>query len=602
MTIANNLLADNVSSVETDASGWVAAGGTITWEARSIRYPDDPATGNHCLACLTSTAGTEMTVTTVSRVAVAEGEEYAAYMWASLPVQDGTVVPMGISVRWFDGAGALISESTRDENYVSNGYSQRLTMVTPAPASAATAEVQLRVTLPDTTTPAYLDGVYLGPVPNDANNLLTYEEYSLETGLATWEATGGTVERDWDTVYLGGTGFGDGSWYAKVLPGSDLVTAELGRLVPVTAGQFYSLNALILASDAGGVPTITARTDLEWFNASGESLGFSLTDRFSEADATGALAAMFVSHQARAPEGASLARPQVVISHPAGSTADYYLLDQVVLEESAPLYELTTNNGAGMVQVEVFYTPPWGTVGTFTLQRMESDGSAHPVRGYVGDLVEVPFTQSPLVVEDYEAPMGDRVWYRALWTDVDGDTGSLYTDLVDSPVLPDSDHVWLKSPGLPALNRKVVLAEAPSWSRQSRSTAYPVVGRRNPVNVSEVRGGRTGSLSLLVLDWDTNYGLDKLLDNGLPALIQAMPGNGLDGNLYLSLGDSEVTQVSGRPDLPGWRWGLGVVEIDRPSGGLQGSATATWQTVLDAYATWDDVFSTMEDWASVLTE
>jgi hypothetical protein len=51
---------------------------------------------------------------------------------------------------------------------------------------------------------------------------------------------------------------------------------------------------------------------------------------------------------------------------------------------------------------------------------------------------------------------------------------------------------------------------------------------------------------------------------------------------------------------PGWRWTLNVAKIDRPSGGIQGSAISTWQDILDGYDTWADVFDAFDTWADVL--
>ncbi|KPC58684.1 hypothetical protein ADL35_49285, partial [Streptomyces sp. NRRL WC-3753] len=108
-------------------------------------------------------------------------------------------------------------------------------------------------------------------------------------------------------------------------------------------------------------------------------------------------------------------------------------------------------------------------------------------------------------------------------------------------------------------------------------------------------------LTLLVWDEGSNVTFDALLDTGLPALIQAMPGYGIDGNLYLSIGQVEVESVTNAANIPGWRWTLSVTEIDRPEGGLQGSSAGTWQDVNDTFATWNDVLTDKDRWADVLT-
>ncbi|MGP3940506.1 hypothetical protein [Streptomyces sp. 6N106] len=605
MAVPNNLLSVNTESVETDLSGWVASGGSFAYGGGSLR-PADPDFGVHHISMIPATPGTPTYATTASRVPVTAGTEYAAYGWYYDEGRTGETY--GISVLWYNAAGTLISSTDRtDTTKIVDGNTQRITVVGTAPAGATQASVRLMATLPTTTARGRWDVMYLGPALNPAANLLTYTEYSQEMGLGPWVAEGATLDRFGDPVYLtpppGGDNYVDGPWYLRVTPTiHDVIPVALDRLVPVTPDQYYRISSTILAYDSdNGTPSISYRQAMEWYDASESLVGTTPSGAFNEGDDVGLWDAMLLDTVYRAPADAAFAKPIFQIWHTPSTTTEFYLLDRLDVRVGEPSYEIATDNDAGMISVEIFSQPQWGTTGTYSLRRVDEDGNAYPVRGYVGDLVDVPFDQSPIYVEDYEAPLGQSVWYRVDWRPPTGiDKAWQFTTSVPSPVLPDSDHVWLKSPGLPALNRQVVMETAPVWKRHARSAAYPIVGRRNPVNVTEVRGGRTGDLSLLVLDWDTNAGLDKLLDPGLPVLIQAMPGNGLDGNLYLSLGDSTVEQVSGRPDLPGWRWSLAVTEIDRPSGGVQGSATSTWQTVFDAYATWDDVFP-LDSWADVLT-
>jgi hypothetical protein len=146
------------------------------------------------------------------------------------------------------------------------------------------------------------------------------------------------------------------------------------------------------------------------------------------------------------------------------------------------------------------------------------------------------------------------------------------------------------------------MVEAPiKWSREARQALYAIVGRRNPIAITDARQGRKASLSLLVWDEASNALFDALLDTGLTALIQAMPGYGVDGNLYLSIGGVEVESVTNAANIPGWRWTLDVSEVDRPAGGLQGSVAGTWQTVLDGNNAWSDVLGRYGDWAGTLT-
>src|SRR5690606_41318678 len=79
-----------------------------------------------------------------------------------------------------------------------------------------------------------------------------------------------------------------------------------------------------------------------------------------------------------------------------------------------------------------------------------------------------------------------------------------------------------------------------------------------------------------------------------------MPGHGLPGNLYVHLGDASSEPLSGNAAVPGWRWSVSVRGLDRPSGGLAGSARYTWEDVMSAYETWTDVPDEHPTWLSVL--
>ena len=130
---------------------------------------------------------------------------------------------------------------------------------------------------------------------------------------------------------------------------------------------------------------------------------------------------------------------------------------------------------------------------------------------------------------------------------------------------------------------------------------YQIVGRSRPVVVSEVRASRTGVLQIHIWRADDHEAFNALMDSGQTILFQAAPGHGLDGNLYLSIDDVAWEPESWDATVPEYLWSLGVTEVDRPAGGIQGSAGRTWQDVLDNYQTWHEVLDAYGSWADVLT-
>jgi hypothetical protein len=265
------------------------------------------------------------------------------------------------------------------------------------------------------------------------------------------------------------------------------------------------------------------------------------------------------------------------------------------------------DNATGSVTLTINYVPSNNANNAnLTIRRIDESGKAASMRAYgrTWDLAPNPY--STIVVEDYEAPLGSRVWYSVTWSNTAGTTNGsrILTRTITAPILADPDYVWFKSPGVPALNTTVLMEAPLTWARAARSTRYDVVGRKNPIHVTGIRSGRTSSITVLIWDPESNELFNSLLDAGTPALVQAMPGFGIDGNLYVAIGDVEVEPLSPDAREDGWRWTLAITEVDRPEGGLQGSAASTWNDILNdsAYATWEHLFNAHETWTDVLTK
>ncbi|NED36684.1 hypothetical protein [Streptomyces sp. SID8499] len=592
--LAGNLLDYNTQSGEKDVSGWTATNATL------FRYGGYVVSGTGSyLPGATSSAAGLVTVNTASRVPVTAGTEYRLYLWLWHNVQGGRTP--SVAIRWYDGSGALVGTASRD---VPLAYSTTTVTcsVGVAPAGAVTADVAFSWTAAASGELFYFDQAWLRVAPNADGNLLTYDEYSTESLLPSWTVQGPGTALQRATLTSGIT---DGYFALKTTPtDSGIIRCSLDRLVPVVPGTTYRVGAILwrYAADSSRIVTSAFRTLMDWYDADENIFQSDDPDQFYSADASGNWYAHSNTETRTAPEGAAYARVIFEINHSANG-ADSYYVDNVTFSESTPEYTLAVDDERGCITYTINSVPPTGIEGTISVYRVHQDGTMVPLRGYGVEYDRAPFTSSPLVIEDYEAPLGQTVWYKTDWYHADGSRGQReYTQTIRTPVLPDPDYVWFKSPGLPATNTKVMMEAPPKWQRSSRSTTYDVVGRKNPVHVTGKRAGRTAQITLLAWDEPSNELFNSLLDSGLPALIQAMPGYGIDGNLYVSVGDSDVESITGAANEPGWRWTLPVTEIDRPSGGLQGSALLTWQSVTDAYETWEDLFDAHESWAEVLTE
>ncbi|WP_146057582.1 hypothetical protein [Streptomyces sp. SM12] len=412
-----------------------------------------------------------------------------------------------------------------------------------------------------------------------------------------WAITGGTVAME---TWPGASGVISPALTIRS-DGLGTITAVHSERLDVVPGASVRVTSVLAAPNYDpSAAYITMSPRIRWYGSADEYLTTEPLTR--PHTTTGAITLWIHAELTRVytvPPGAVYARVELEIVHDEESP-DRYAVDSIAVDVAPQQYSLTKNDAAGMVTLSITHSPDdiWADA-RINVWRISASGDEHPVRGYGGDLLNAPNTPPPLVLEDYEAPMGERVWYRIRW-EWGGWHEELLTRTIDSPTLPNPDLVWLKAPSLPALNTTVEMAEPISWDRQARATAYHVVGRRNPVVVYARRAGRTGQLIAHVWDFRTNEALDALLDTGSPILIQAMPGHGVVGNLYLHVDGVAAEVISGSASEPGWRWTLDVTEIDRPAGGIQGSAGRTWADV-DEYADWAEVYDSYATWADVLT-
>jgi hypothetical protein len=398
------------------------------------------------------------------------------------------------------------------------------------------------------------------------------------------------------------SGITDGYYMLKATPTAPgMVAGTLDRLIPVTPGTTYRVKCVGWrhATDAAQTITSSMRPRVDWYDSSGNLFQVDNPDQFYPHDGAGSFLAQIVSETRTAPVGAAYAKVgfEADASNP---LIDYWAFDNFELSPATAEYTLTVDNALGMVSLNIGDIQ--SSADKITIERVDQNGKKVKLRGYGLVYDKAPYTPAPVLVEDYEAPLASRIWYAITWYTGTTQGTRLFTQAIDAPTLDDGDYVWFKSPGIPALNTTVMMEAPLKWSRQARSARYDIVGRKNPVNQYDVRSGRSSSITVLIWDPEANELFNSLLDSGATALIQAMPGYGIDGNLYLSIGDVDVEPLSPDAREDGWRWTLAITETDRPDGGLQGSGTTTWQTIYDGYATWEDLFDAHASWTDVLTK
>lgn len=582
-----NLLPFNTESSEIDASGWAAVvNATVSRQVPVMQWSATNYTaGGHTLA-MTAVAAGNASILAVDRPTVTPGQEYLAYAYLQPPV---VTAQAWIELRFYDADGNEV-QATRSTlappTPASGMYRQRASAT--APANAATCSLAAGLDGASAGQVLRLETVVIGAAPElQSGTVLPYADASFEQGVAGWTVASGvaTLAR---TTPWGASGFA-GSYALAVTSATATASVLQSVKVPVTEGLNW--RALTYAHPAAGTwSTVTVR--VRWYDDADTDLGASTGTSYS---VPGSSWYGMQSDQV-APAGATQAAIEIV---PTAATTDAVLhLDWIALWEVLPLTAVTADSDAGYITLTLRELPLDYTVSVY---RVAGDGARTLVRGESGLIDRQTVTSDLMVIEDHEAPMGVPVFYHIELYDLTGDKSTRSSSTV-TVTLDDINFAWLKDPGNPQRNLRVVVERAPDWQRPVEQAAHVVRGRRNKVVLSGRRQGLEGELAIWTRSDDERHSLHLLLDSGRTLLWQAAPGMGVT-DMYVAV--AQVTEARvGKLAQEQWRaWSLPLVEQDMPATvGVGGAAGRTWQDVLTEFAAWGDLMDVYATWEDVFLD
>jgi hypothetical protein len=241
----------------------------------------------------------------------------------------------------------------------------------------------------------------------------------------------------------------------------------------------------------------------------------------------------------------------------------------------------------GRNRVSAFVFAP-DVVRARVMRRPVNGGVWQLVRGGVVDVVDGRMVRQ---VDDYEFPSGVDLLYR-----IEGLTGAAGGAIVvqSATVARRSiaDSVWLKFITQPALNRRVDFMGRTDVSRDSRTSVYRVVGRADPVVVSDVHSSRTFTIKVKTETVAETEALDHALSQGLPCYLQ-VPATINTPSIYAVVGaySFEAPATKSLRNV----WTIPLTEVAAPPPSIV-SPQATWQHLIDQYATWQDVLDNVPTW------
>ncbi len=225
----------------------------------------------------------------------------------------------------------------------------------------------------------------------------------------------------------------------------------------------------------------------------------------------------------------------------------------------------------------------------------DTDVTVYRVAGGVRRVVRSANPVRPLggtaLVFDYEAPLGG---VPSRYEATDAATGAV----ISATGTLETTQTWVKSPSQPALNTAATFVDVPSMQAPRRQQVFDVLGRPDPIVVSDVRSSLRGQLqwrSMTAEDTDRILGLLR----GSPVVFMQVPATPF-GERYASLGDADAASVFDFQGPIAAVWTVGYVEVASPPGGVVGDLGGNWQTLLDEGGTWGSLRDAGGTWLGLL--
>ncbi|MER7908312.1 hypothetical protein [Streptomyces sp. NPDC096068] len=581
-----NLLSANTETSER-AADWeyiAVTNCTIGRTAPAVAWPAGIySVGGH-VATMTVTANGAAEFRSTDWPTVTPGQQYLAYAHLCPPAS-GTAA--WIELRFYDAAFSQIQATRAVLSAPGNGwYRQRVSDY--APAAAAYATVAFGLSTATAGQVLRVDNTVISVAPEmEAGTILPLADSDFEMGVGAWTVVSGvgTLARTtpWGTAAYTGS-------YSMTLS-SATATASVIRSGRYRLKAPGTQRTQIMTLVGSGGWTIVR--SIRWYDDANTDLGAT----------SGAVTAVpgsgwwRLTADADAPPTATQAAIEYTLT--ATSTSSTLRIDKAALRQAKPMFEVAVVEAAASVSL-VLREQTVGRV--ISLWRVTPDGARTAVRGPGGLMVKTPIADDPIVLEDYEAPVGVPLWYE-YETYVAGATVPSSSGRSTGKVMipaGDVNEAWLKDPGQPQRNLRVLVKQAPDWQRAVAQSELRVRRRRNSVIFSDVRGGLEGDLIVWTRSDEERAALHWVLDSGSVLLWQAAPGMGVD-DMYVAVGQvTEGRVVPYAREL--WReWTLPLKQVDQPvTVGVAGSAGRTWQDVLTENNTWADVLARYATWEAVL--
>lgn len=215
---------------------------------------------------------------------------------------------------------------------------------------------------------------------------------------------------------------------------------------------------------------------------------------------------------------------------------DYNAFTVDVPTPSNPTLVAVGDPDNGRMELTVSGNP--GTADTDQIEIQRQDGSEWiAVRTIEGDGI----VTGDATIQDYEAPFGETVTYRARAIHNYTSTNAYSAWETDSASVYATQW-WVKHPTDPGWNLAVDLRSFVGHDRAARQTVQQPLGREDAIAVSDTRGPETGTITFRCSDDTTRDAIMSIGTLTVPVLL-APPGDHHERNRWVILGDESVSRL-----------------------------------------------------------
>lgn len=247
------------------------------------------------------------------------------------------------------------------------------------------------------------------------------------------------------------------------------------------------------------------------------------------------------------------------------ATSDDFIIN--VPLPTVPTLSVAGDDATGRINITATAQTGVVTTDLIQIQRSDDAGTTYAnIRTRLGGgIIDPDVDTAPF---DRESSNGETAYYRVRAIHNYTDTIA-YSDWSSADSDDWTSTAWfLRHPSKPALDMAVVPRSQPSRQRAARQGTFKVLGRSDPIVISDVREYATGEIVFRLDTKAERDDLDALLDEMVPLLLQA-PSTDDWEDAWLSFGDQNEERVIDNAAYEGRFTTLPFSEVIAPTDNLE---------------------------------